>query len=139
MTEQIEVHCPCGCAHHFKVPVPRSKRGEGAAYAAKWERLPPANMHLLVHIVNNYPLQWWEKKDLYRTYKPADASVDDPLSARVSELLWWKFLEMKRGKVLKQQKYQSAFEDAAYYYRLNLIRASMVISSDGRLDTLKSL
>lgn len=121
----MRVTCPCPCGISFEA----KRSNHGASYVHEWLTLPDANMRLLTWLINNHPNDWWEKSQIAKEYI---FTTPDPLSARISELYGLDIIEQRRIAKSKQQT-EAAYDGPAVVYRLNLIKASQVINSGGKL------
>ena len=86
-------------------------------------------MQLLVWPINNHPVDWWEKNQITKEYQN---TTPGPLSARISELYGLDLIEQNKTAKSKQA-IKAAFDSPTITYRVNLAKASRVISNGGRL------
>jgi hypothetical protein len=103
LSRTIEVHCPCGCDHWFKVQIDRQNRkGEGAYYSSRMTKLSP--QHQLILDVFSFfnvsdELVGWPWHRVYRecaeTAKMREMRIPTSkgLSGRLSELVGAKLVE----------------------------------------------
>lgn len=101
----------------------------GARYALSWKKLPEANQALLLWMINTHPNDYLSKDQMLKESKITNLG---PISGRVAELLALDLLTKKVGEKSKQ-KLKAAYDSPPVSYRVNLAKASAVLTNDWKL------